>query len=218
MGMTVISPKLEELMKWDKIEEVNKKLDNGESPTKVANWANKNGLKISHPIMYKYKDLRKKAIIEGLQMQKFVNPFTDVFKETKKTKLTNTKTYEKVKNELEIIDEIIQRGYRFLMANKNFSVSPSLVMRAIDLKNKLTEGSHKFLTNYGIEYLKTLEQGKFEAVLKTLLEFVPEDKRDEALSEIERVEDEYYRNTEYYEEYLEAKKNIVIEGEYSVID
>ena len=79
-------------------------------------------------------------------------------------------------------------------------------MDAIKLKNELTDGNHGFLTNYGMEQLRAIEQNKYELIMNHLISYIPEDKRGEAVSAIEQIEDEYYQGTEYYEEYLRAKE------------
>ena len=37
------------------------------------------------------------------------------------------------------------------------------------------------------------------------MSYVPEELREQVAQEVDAAEDEYYRNTEYYEEYLKAR-------------
>lgn len=201
------SPKLLELTKWEKIDKVNSMLDDGVSPAKVCEWINKNGFSISVPLIYDYNKMRKQAMIEGIQVTKIINPIQRIPVINSKEKQTEhyQDNRNKLKNELDALDHLIQKGYETLVAYEDRPVSPKLMMEAISLKNNLTKGNHMNLTDYGIEYLKELEQKKFQVVLETLLQFVPEDERNQAIEAIEQAEDEFYKDTEYYDEYLKAK-------------
>ncbi len=201
------SPKLLELTKWEKIDKVNSMLDDGVSPAKVCEWINKNGFSISVPLIYDYNKMRKQAIIEGIQVTKIINPIQRIPVINPKEKQTEhyQDNRNKLKNELDALDHLIQKGYETLIAYEDRPVSPKLMMEAISLKNNLTKGNHMNLTDYGIGYLKELEQKKFQVVLETLLQFVPEDERNQAIEAIEQAEDEFYKDTEYYDEYLKAK-------------
>lgn len=202
------SPKLTELSKWTHIEEVNKQLDQGVSPAKVCKWINQKGFSISQPLIYDYDKIRKQAIVEGIQVTKVLNPIkrVPVITDEDKHSPQFQQRKDKVKNELDVLDQIIHRGYNTLQEFQDRPIPPKLMMDAISLKNNLTKGGHMNLTDYGIAYLKELEQGKFQAVLQALMSFIPEEKRDEAIQAIEKAEDEYYKDTDYYEEYLTAKE------------
>lgn len=201
------SPKLLELTKWEKIDKVNSMLDDGVSPAKVCEWINKNGFSISVPLIYDYNKMRKQAIIEGIQVTKIINPIQRIPVINSKEKQTEhyQDNRNKLKNELDALDHLIQKGYETLITYNDRPIPPKLMMEAISLKNNLTKGNHMNLTDYGIEYLKELEQKKFQVVLETLLQFVPEDERNQAIEAIEQAEDEFYKDTEYYDEYLKAK-------------
>ena len=79
------------------------------------------------------------------------------------------------------------------------------MMDAIKLKNELTDGNHGFLTNYGMEQLRAIEQNKYDLIIQHLISYIPEELREEAIDKIDEIEDEYYQTTDYYEEYLRAK-------------
>ena len=77
-------------------------------------------------------------------------------------------------------------------------------MAAIKLKAELTGGNHGFLTNFGMEHLRDIENKKYSLIINHLLSYIPEDKKAEAVSKISEIEDKYYQSTDYYEEYLRA--------------
>lgn len=205
MGMgKYSSPKIESLLNWDKIKEVNAMLDENVSPAKVANWINENGFKISAPMVYEYRDFRKSQISNDLTIESAINPIDKnaLFKSDQEGYITSK---DIVKNELSVLDELIQRGWNGLKEKPDMPVPPQLMMKAIELKNSITKGNHEHLTNFGIQEIKMVEQAKFKAVLEALLTFIPEEQREAAIESIDTAEEEYYRTTSYYEEYLKVK-------------
>lgn len=205
MGMgKYSSPKIEELLRWSKIAEVNTMLDNGVSPSKVCKFINENGFKISAPMIYEYNTVRKTNIAKDINYESAINPI-DKNKLFQADEVSYVVNKDRVKNELDTLDEIIERGWRTLLKTPDMPVPPQLMMKAIELKNNITKGGHDHLTNYGIQDIKTIEQGKFKAVLNALLNFVPMDKRNDAIDAIETAEENYYKGTEYYESYLQNK-------------
>lgn len=198
-----ISPKLAALCSWKNIQEVNNRLDSGDSPNSVAMFINKNGFKISTPLVYEYAKLRKKALVDGINIEHMIGiaskPLFD--KDDQATK----STAEKLKSEIDALDKIIQGGYNTLLEWADRPINPKTMMDAIKLKYDLTDGNHGFLTNYGIEQLKQVEAQKYQLIMEHLISYIPEDKRQEAVDQIDTIEDEYYQSTPYYEEYLKAK-------------
>ena len=210
-----ITPKLENFMKWKKISQVNKMLDAGDLPAKIHDWVNKNGFKISPPLVYRYAKLYRQSKLASMTMEKLVSPFDpDLAKNIEMIRATQKIAEvaggdDKVRTEMDALDYLIQRGYSTLKQYKDLPITPNTMMKAIELKNKITEGSHEGYTSYGLESLRKLEHGKYQIVLSTLMEFVPKDKREEAIEAIERTEDEYYKGTEFYEEYLSSKEQYI---------
>lgn len=202
MAETKISPKLIELCKWKHIQEVNNRLDQGDTPNSVCTFINKNGFKISTPLIYEYAKLRKKALVDGLNIEHMIGiagkPLVD------KNDPNTKSSMDKLKSEIDALDCLIQAGYRTLQEWADRPIAPKTMMDAIKLKNELTDGNHGFLTNYGMEQLRAIEQNKYELIMNHLISYIPEDKRDEAVSAIEQIEDEYYQGTDYYEEYIKS--------------
>ena len=118
-------------------------------------------------------------------------------------------THDKLKSEIDALDLLIQGGYKTLQEWADRPIAPGTMMAAIKLKNDLTDGNHGFLTNFGMEHLRDIENTKYSLIIDHLVSYIPEDKRTEAISKIAQIEDAYYQTTEYYEEYLRAS------GEYS---
>lgn len=197
-----MSPKLASLCRWKHIQEANNRLDQGDSPNSVATFINKNGFKISVPLVYEYAKLRKKALVDGINIEHMVGiaskPLID------KSDPTTKSTSEKLKSEIDALDKIIQKGYNTLIEWADKPIAPKTMMDAIKLKYDLTDGNHGFLTNYGMEQLREIEQNKYQLLMEHLISYIPEDKKQEAVDKLSVLEDEYYQTTPYYEEYIKA--------------
>lgn len=202
-----ISPKLKDLAVWEHIDEVNRMLDMGETPNSVHKWINKHGFKISPPLVYDYAKLRKYAVVNSMTMEKILG-----IEKSKQPKMKAGESFNqrktKLTSELDAIDAIIDMGYNSIQTIwKDKPIPISILMQAIKLKNELTDNQHGFLTPYGIEQLTLMEKEKYQVLTDTLLQFVPEEQREEALNAMEEAEENYYKNcssSQYYEEYLRA--------------
>ena len=197
-----VSPKLVEFSRWEFISEVNAKLDSGISPNSVYQWVDQKGFSISLPMVYAYAKIRKKALVDGVSMEHVLgvvgNPMVD------KSSPAFQTTRDKLKSEIDALDMIVQRGYELLKKNPDTEIAPRDMMAAIKLKNELTDGNHGFLTNFGMEHLRDIENAKYSLIIEHLLSYIPEDKKAEAIERIADIEDNYYQTTDYYEEYLRA--------------
>lgn len=202
MAEQKISPKLTDLCKWKHIQQVNDKLDSGESPNSVCTFINKNGFKISTPLVYEYAKMRKKALVDGLNIEHMITIAS------KPTDTDDKPTKRKLKSEIDALDKLIEQGYNTLVEWGDKPITPKTMMDAIKLKNDLTDGNHGFLTNYGMEQLKAIEQNKYNLVMEHLISYIPEDLRQEAVDKIDNIEYEYYRQTDYFEEYLRARGDL----------
>jgi hypothetical protein len=193
--------KLEKLVKWEHIDEVNEMLMNGVSPHRVSEWCLENGFKISHPKLYEYKEMLQTAITKQITVERLLG--IGVPKRTpivlQALGLHSAKNL--VKNEMEVLDAIVQRGYDALTNNPQIKIQDAL--RAIELKNKLTQGQHAGLTGYGLDQLRELEQAKFSAIVEIVLQYLPEDKHDELQDAIAKAERKFYEEQapEFLEEY-----------------
>lgn len=197
-----LSPKLIELCKWKHIQEVNNRLDAGDTPNSVCDFINANGFKISRPLIYDYARMRKKALVDGLNINHMIGiasqPIID--KDDPATKSSS----QRLKSEIDALDKVIQGGYNTLLEWNDRPIAPKTMMEAIKLKNELTGGNHGFLTNYGMEQLRAIEQNKYQLLMQHLISYIPEDKQQEAIDKMDTIEDEYYQTTDYYEEYIKA--------------
>ena len=206
MTQVRMSPKLANLCKWKHIGEVNKQLDEGQSPNSVAAFINRRGFKISVPMVYEYSKLRRQALLKGIAIERLVGVATDKTPVLDKQDPDTQVTQNKLRSELDALNLLIQSGYNSLRSwtDSGKPIAPKTLMDAIKLKHELTDGELGFLTNEGLEELRDVERKKYNMLMEHLISYIPEDKREEAVSKMEVLEDEYYQETPYYEEYVKA--------------
>lgn len=202
-----ISPKLIDFAKWEHIDEVNSRLDAGDSAYSVHKWVTANGYKISIVWMNEYAKLRKKALVDGVSMNHMLGivgrPIFDL------DELSMRSSKDKLRSEIDALDLIIQGGFNTLKDWTDRPIMPNVLMAAIKLKNDLTDGNHGFLTNFGMEHLRDIEAAKYSLIINHLISYIPRNKQKKAIAKIAEIEEEYYKSTDYYEEYLRTS------GEYS---
>lgn len=203
MTTTKTSPKLQQLIRWNKINEVNRQLDSGVPPLQVHKWIVKNGFKISHPAIYEYQKIRKKALCNNATVEHIIGTVRPLVNQNDKVTRESSK---KLKSELEALDRIIDAGYSTLTQQKDPIIGPRVMMDAIKLKSELTDGNHGLLTSFGIQELRELENEKYSIILEHLIKYIPQEKRQEAIRSIDKIEEEFYKKTDYYEDYLRAKE------------
>ena len=198
-----LSPKLAELCQWHYIKEVNKKLDNGDSINSVATFISARGFKISVPMVYEYAKLRKKALVDGVNVEHMISSVSKPVLD--KNDPDTQEASNKLRSEIDALDVVIQSGYKTLVNYRDQPINPRIMMDAIRLKYQLTDGNHGFLTNSGMEELRQIEQQKYQLIIDHLISYIPEQYRQEAVDAIDSIEDNYYQTTPYYAEYLKAK-------------
>ncbi|MMZ43586.1 hypothetical protein D1872_51460 [compost metagenome] len=196
--------KLEKLVKWEHVATVNEMLMTGISPHEVSRWCKERGFSISHPKLYEYKELLQEAITRRITVERLLGIGVPKRTPIVLQALGIQGVKQHVKNELEVLDTVIHLGMSALSQSPTIKVETAL--KAIELKNKLTDGKHAGLTNYGLDQLRELEQAKFNAMIEVVLKYVPEDKHEELDAAIAAAERQFYhdRAPELVEEYEKA--------------
>lgn len=201
IGKVRLSPKLASLIRWEKIQYVYELLDSGETPNAVANWVRKNGFQLSNPLFYEFCKIRQNALLNGISMEKIfgVNPSTNI----KHGDKFNSKK-DKLKNELDALNKIIEMGYNSLDKWQDKPIPITTLMSAIKLKNELTDGYFGGLTDYGLQQLTLMEKQKYDLLIDVLMKYIPEELREQATQEVATTEERFYKESEYYEDFLRA--------------
>lgn len=99
---------------------------------------------------------------------------------------------KKVMTDLEMLDAIIQKGMNTLQYME--AVAPQVAIKAVELKNKITGGTHNGLTTYGLEEIRLREQARENAMLCVLLEYIPQHKHEEVIQRMEEATKRYYED------------------------
>lgn len=211
--------KLEKLVKWEHVEQVNEMLLSGISPHKVSEFCKEKGFSISHPKLYEYKEYLQTAITQRITVERLLGIGVPKRSPIQLQALGILASTDMVKNETEVLDAIIQRGFNALTQNPVVKLQDA--MRAIELKQKLTGGNHGGLTSYGLDQLRAVEKAKFEAMVSVVMEYVPEDKIPELESAIQMAERNYYEQyaPELLEEYDKAlQEEIELDANNVIVD
>ncbi|MNN77481.1 hypothetical protein D3C81_1939480 [compost metagenome] len=113
---------------------------------------------------------------------------------------------------MELLDEIIQKGFETLKAME--VIYPMTAIKALEAKHKITGGAHNGLTTYGVEEIRLREAARENAIVCILLEYIPPEKHDEALARMEEATKQYYDSIGLGDAYRQMeKKEQVAEGE-----
>lgn len=200
-------PKLERLVKWERIDEVNEMIMHDISPRAVSSWCCEHGFTISVGKMYEYKEILKQALAKQVTVERMLGIGVPRRSPVVLQSLGVTHAKNLVKNEIEVLDAIIQKGFNQLLMNPEIKLQDAL--RAIEMKNKLTNGAHGGLTNFGLDQLRELEKSKFDALVTVVLKYLPEDKVEEVQAEVSKAEREFYE--QHAPELLEDYDNLTQE-------
>jgi len=209
--------KLEKLVKWEHREQVDTMLLNGVSPHKVSDWCKEHNFSISHPKLYEYKRMLQEAITKQVTIERILGIGVPKRKPILLEALTGGNTTELVKNEMQVLDGIIQLGFNALTHSPTVKLQDA--MRAIELKSKLTGGNHGGFTSYGLDQLRELETAKFNAMVEVVMQYLPEDKLEELQEALATAERTFYEEKapDMLEEYDRAIEEELASGNNTVV-
>lgn len=225
--------KINQLMEWKKRPFLDKMIDN-EVPTKeLVAWCNDNGFPISIPTINSYKKRRNEAVSNGITMEilqpklhvESMNRKMDGMKKAytkahqqRKEKRAQSKVEinqeladqdnpKRIRHDMELLDAIIQKGFETLKVMD--VISPVTAIKAIEMKNRMSNGAMGGHTIYGLEEIKLREAAREQAIVAVLLEFVPEAQHNDVMKRMEDVTREYYKSIGLGEAYaqMEAKED-----------
>lgn len=117
--------------------------------------------------------------------------------------LADQDSAKRIRHDLELLDEVIQKGFDTL--SKMDVISPVTAIKAIEMKHKLFNGGTGGHTIYGLEEIKVHEAAREQAIITCLMEFVPEEKREEAVRLMDHVTREYYNSIGLGEAYAQME-------------
>ena len=89
-------------------------------------------------------------------------------------------------NDVEVLDEIITKGMETV--KQQDGVDPKVLLKAIEIKGKLTDGNLKGMSIQGIKALEARQKRLSYVLTDVLMKYVPEEKRESATEDLERAE------------------------------
>lgn len=190
------------------IDEVNRMIDIRASLDEIKAYLDKQGFKISRAYLGQYRKIRQAYSAEENNLKEFINkaPIAKLIEEQEKEIQPGSET-NRLKNDLEFLDMVIQSGadqLKNLIKENDYFITIENVFKAIELKDKLTDGALGGLTQFGIKNLQEITERKYMQLLQSMFTHIPDDEKQKVLSELENVEEEYYKATDYYEDYLRS--------------
>jgi len=115
--------------------------------------------------------------------------------------LADQESSKRIRHDLELLDEVIQKGFDTL--SKMDVISPVTAIKAMEMKHKLTNGSAGGYTHYGLEEIKLREAGREQAIVAAILQFVPMEQHDAVIELMETATREYYESIGLGEAYAQ---------------
>lgn len=190
---------------------VDEALDEGLTYEAIIELCAMYDFEISSASLSRYKDKRKEAIqtgedLEGLLDQRKKTGTVVKLEDRRSTVMDTHKniyddtfnTIDKVYNDIQVLDEIIQKGFNALKYTEVVDIP--VAIRAIEAKAKITNNSMNGLTLVGLRELKLRISARTSAMTEAMLQYIPEELHEEVLNAIEEKEREYYANLDLDEE------------------
>ena len=188
------------------IDEVNRMIDIRASIQSIKAYLDEQGFKISSTYLGRYRKIRKSYSAEENNLEDFINkaPVAKLIEDQEK-EIQSGSQVNKLKSDIEFLDMVIQSGsdqLKTLIKENDYLITIENVFKAIELKDKLTDGALAGLTKFGIKNLQEITERKYMQLLQSMFKHVPDNEKQKVLSELEEVEEDYYKGTDYYEDYL----------------
>lgn len=185
---------------------VDNAFDMGMTLSYIAKLCSDYGLEISEPTLSRYNQKRQEAIETGYDLgdlldkrKKSGNIIELESKETNTSKeldpntdipLSDNKVSNGVFQDASILDEVIMKGINTLQLVD--TVDLPLVLKAIELKDKLTGGQLQGLSVKAVKELKLRQIAKENAMTQVIMEHIPESEHDKIFKALEQAEKEFY--------------------------
>ncbi|WP_311486584.1 hypothetical protein [uncultured Anaerococcus sp.] len=188
------------------IDEVNKMIEVKTSLKDIKAYLNKQDFSISTAYLGRYRKIRKSYSAEENNLEDFIKkaPVKKLIEDQEK-EIQSGSQVNKLKSDLEFLDMVIQSGsdqLKTLIKENDYLITIDNVFKAIELKDKLTDGALAGLTQFGIKNLQEITEKKYMQLLQSMFKYVPDEEKQKVLAELEVVEEDYYKETDYYEDYL----------------
>lgn len=189
---------------WKSVETM---LQQNVSKLKIVKWLKSQDFEISEHSIGRLVLAYKNAIKDKVSVQNFIVPTSILTENDIKEFLVNKEAtvveIKKIKNDREVLDRIIQKGFNHIENMKDEEITIPIMFQTIELKERLLSNHN---TIYGEEVYQELELGKYAVIIQELLKFVPEREKELVIQRLKDVEEQYYKDKGFYEEYKQSKQ------------
>lgn len=212
-----------DLMQWEHIAEAHYMMDRGDSPTLIYRFINKHGFTCSPNTVSDYMTIRRRALVSGISMERLIAMSSRkpiVLDKDAMNMLSLSTETTTLKNDLDALELVIQKGYDYLRTSDD-PVDPKLMMAAIKLKHDMTGGMTGGYSQHGIAELALIERNKSNMLMQHMLKYIPAELHSQLIEELQQLEEQYYMNTPYYEQYLRSRTDLTeaqIQSKLSIQD
>lgn len=152
-----------------------------------------------------YLDKRKKTNVVSIEHKEQDILDTNPNSENHPFNATMSKTRDLL-DDVSFLDKIISKGDVGL--DEIYTLDPSIAMKAVEIKDKITDGQLKGMSLLGLRELQLKQVAKETAMTETMLEYIPEDQHEEVLNKMQEVEEEFYRNLDLDDEDRKLKESL----------
>lgn len=222
--------KIAALVGWNNRPFLDKMIDEETPAKELVAWCKDNGFYISLPTMYTYMKQRREGVVNNLTNE-LLQPKTEdslrkALEEASKKggeqnkvnrredrarakqimanateQMREQESPKRIRHDLELLDEVIQKDFDTL--SKMEVISPSIAIKAMEMKHKLTNGSTGGYTHYGLEEIKLREDAREQAITAVILQFIPVEQHDAVIQRMEDVTRAYYESIGLGEAYAQ---------------
>lgn len=181
----------------------------------IVSFCKEKDFDISESSLSRYNSQRKEALETGQDLGDLVRDGREkngniVSIQGNKVDESSTSGYGKqdkeVINVVDMLDEIIQKGYKGLQMLETVSVSDAF--KAAELKHKFTDGKDEGFSSVGLTQILLGFQMRTDAMLEVMAEFIPKEKHEEIFKLIDERLDEAYVDMDLTKEQEELNSYI----------
>lgn len=184
-------------------------LDEQKSYDYIIELCAKYGLSISKSALTRYSNKRKESAESGIPLEDLLD------KRRKRGNVVDLATKEvipesggrmdevfdnidTVYNDIQVLDTIVQKGFNGLQMLD--AVDIPQVLRAIEVKAKITGNQMQGISLVGLRELRLRSLAKESALTEVIMRYVPEDKHEEVKDALREAEEAFYENLDLSEE------------------
>lgn len=202
---------------------VDEALDSGQTYDYIIELCAEFDFEINKSALSRYKEKRRESIETGVDLEALLDKRrkTGNIVDIKTKEVSNREvprnnynetfdTVDTVWHDIELLDEVIQKGFDSLKYAGTIEVGTA--MKAIEIKAKITGNQLQGISLVGLRELRLRNVAKESAMTEALLQFVPEDKHEEVYELMEKVEKEFYENLDLSEEDRKITKALKLAG------